>query len=201
MFRYSRPAALTAAAILTAGLAVPAITATAAPTDAAECVKAGLVWVHVEFDDTVLGACAEEFGTAEEALLDTGFLTEPTSYITTLAGRTSDEAAREWWSIYTLSPVEDAYTDDWSFAEVGAQELELGASDVLAMVLQPDWTIWAEPPAVNPVEGVTLGEEPTPSPSPEPTASPTPSASPSPTATPTPSPSTPTRPGLPHTGA
>lgn len=203
MFRHSRPAALTAAAILTAGLAVPAVTAAAAPSTAADCVKAGLVWVHVEFDAKEVGACADKFGTAQEALLDTGLATAPEEFLTTIAGRTADAGQREWWSIYTLSPVGDTYPSGWDFAQVGASQLTLSGSDVLGIVLQPDWNVDAVAPAVNPVEGVSLGEEPTPSPSPSESASPTPSASPSQSVTPQPSASAttkPSKPGVPSTG-
>ena len=117
MFRHSKPAALTAAAILTAGLAVPAVTANAAPATAAECVQAGLVWVHVQYDETTTGACAEKFGTAQEALLDTGLTTQTDAYVTEIDGRTAKD--REWWSVYSKSPADGAYPAEWEFAQVG----------------------------------------------------------------------------------
>lgn len=204
MFRHSKPAALTAAAILTAGLAVPAITANAAPATAAECVQAGLVWVHVQYDETTTGACAEEFGTAQEALLDTGLTTQTDAYVTEIDGRTAKD--REWWSVYSKSPADGAYPAEWEFAQVGLGQLELSASDVLAVVLQPDWEVDAVAPTADPVEGVTLDVTPTPEPS---TPAATPSLVPStPAATPsaaTPTPAKPTvaptvKPGLPDSG-
>ena len=204
MFRHSKPAALTAAAILTAGLAVPAITANAAPATAAECVQAGLVWVHVQHDETTTGACAEKFGTAQEALLDAGLTTQTDSYVTEIDGRTAKD--REWWSVYSKSPADGAYPAEWEFAQVGLGQLELSASDVLAVVLQPDWEVDAVAPTADPVEGVTLDVTPTPEPS-TPAATPTlvpstPAATPS-AATPTPAKPTvaPTvKPGLPDSG-
>ncbi len=204
MFRHSKPAALTAAAILTAGLAVPAITANAAPATAAECVQAGLVWVHVQYDETTTGACAEKFGTAQEALLDAGLTTQTDSYVTEIDGRTAKD--REWWSVYSKSPADGAYPAEWEFAQVGLGQLELSASDVLALVLQPDWEVDAVAPTADPVEGVTLDATPTPEPS---TPAATPSLVPStPAATPsaaTPTPAKPTvaptvKPGLPDSG-
>lgn len=204
MFRHSKPAALTAAAILTAGLAVPAITANAAPATAAECVQAGLVWVHVQYDETTTGACAEKFGTAQEALLDTGLTTQTDAYVTEIDGRTAKD--REWWSVYSKSPADGAYPAEWEFAQVGLGQLELSASDVLALVLQPDWEVDAVAPTADPVEGVTLDATPTPEPS---TPAATPSLVPStPAATPsaaTPTPAKPTvaptvKPGLPDSG-
>lgn len=204
MFRHSKPAALTAAAILTAGLAVPAITANAAPATAAGCVQAGLVWVHVQYDETTTGACAEKFGTAQEALLDAGLTTQTDSYVTEIDGRTAKD--REWWSVYSKSPADGAYPAEWDFAQVGLGQLELSASDVLAVVLQPDWEVAAVAPTADPVEGVTLDATPTPEPS-TPAATPTlvpstPAATPS-AATPTPAKPTvaPTvKPGLPDSG-
>ena len=187
MFRHSKPAALTAAAILTAGLAVPAITANAAPATAAECVQAGLVWVHVQYDETTTGACAEKFGTAQEALLHTGLTTQTDAYVTEIDGRTAKD--REWWSVYSKSPADGAYPAEWEFAQVGLGQLELSASDVLAVVLQPDWEVDAVAPTADPVEGVTLDATPTPEPS-TPAATPTPEPS-TPAATPTLVPSTP----------
>lgn len=204
MFRHSKPAALTAAAILTAGLAVPAVTANAAPATAAECVQAGLVWVHVQYDETTTGACAEKFGTAQEALLDTGLTTQTDAYVTEIDGRTAKD--REWWSVYSKSPADGAYPAEWEFAQVGLGQLELSASDVLALVLQPDWEVDAVAPTADPVEGVTLDATPTPEPS---TPAATPSLVPStPAATPsaaTPTPAKPTvaptvKPGLPDSG-
>lgn len=204
MFRHSKPAALTAAAILTAGLAFPAITANAAPATAAECVQAGLVWVHVQYDETTTGACAEKFGTAQEALLDTGLTTQTDAYVTEIDGRTAKD--REWWSVYSKSPADGAYPAEWEFAQVGLGQLELSASDVLALVLQPDWEVDAVAPTADPVEGVTLDATPTPEPS---TPAATPSLVPStPAATPsaaTPTPAKPTvaptvKPGLPDSG-
>lgn len=216
MHRIVKPAALTAAAVLALS-ALPVIAANAAPATAEECVQAGLVWVSVEYDQTVTGACAEKFSTASEALLSSGMSTQSGSWITEVDGRVADAVnAREWWSVYSKAPNADGtYPAGWEFAQVGVTELELEPSGVLAMVLQPDWNIEATPPATDPVEGVTLKPEATPTPTPEPTesATPSPSASATPTPepsttpepTPTPSasetPKTPSRPGLPHSGA
>lgn len=195
MLRISKkPAALTAAAVLTAALAIPAMTATAAPATAAECVQAGLVWVHVEFDDTSAGACAEKFDTAQAALLDTGLTTQTDVYVTEIAGRTSVDP--EWWSVYSKRPVDGTYPADWDFAQVALNQLELEPSSVLAVVLQDNWANDSLPPVTDPVEGVELGADETPSPTPS--ASPSATATPTATADPTPS-ETPT-PGVPSSG-
>lgn len=191
-----KPAALAAAAIFAAALAIPAVTASAAPSTAAECVQAGLVWVHVEFDGSSTGACAEKFDTAQAALLDTGLTTQTDDYVTEIAGRTA--TGQQWWSVYTMAPIDGAYAGNWDFAQVSLGQLELAASDVLAVVLQEDWELDALPPAVNPVEGVELGAEPTPKPTPAPSSTPEPSAAPEPTPTPTETPIL--TPGLPVSG-
>lgn len=197
---------LSAAAALAGGVAFATLPAQAAPPETAgECVDAGLVWVHVEADDLYTGACAENFGTAEEALLDTGLLEAAGGMITTIGDRTAEN--REWWSIYTLAPGDDGtYAGDWAFAQVGAADLTLAAGDVLGLVLQEDWEKFDDThaPLLNPFED----EEPEPtesatpseseSPTPEASESPSPSASPKPTATPSSKPTT--KPGLPKTG-
>ncbi|MDF1488307.1 hypothetical protein [Tessaracoccus caeni] len=197
---------IASAAALAAGVAFTTLPAQAAPPESAgECVDAGLVWVHVEFDDLYGGACAENFGTAEEALLDTGLLEAPGSYITKIGDREAEE--REWWSVYTLAPGDDGtYAGDWAFAEVGADTLTLTAGDVLGLVLQEDWDKFEEthPPLVNPFEDEWPEPSPEPSESADPEPSETPSATSSPSATskPTPTPSSKptTKPGLPKTG-
>lgn len=206
--------AVPTAAVMTIGLAIPALHAAAAPSPAEECVQAGNVWIHVEYDETVTGACATEFASAQEALHTTG-LTEDDGWVTTIDGRLSVD--KEWWSVYFLSPNEDGtYPAAWEFAQVGVAELELFPGEVLAMKLQADYEVDAVAPAVNPVDGVVLGEpEPSVSPSPSPSVSPSPSASPSPVVTAEPSVSStptaevtvsvpataaPARPGLPKTG-
>lgn len=203
--------AVPAASALVLGLAVPALHAAAAPTTAEECVQAGNVWVHVQYDETVTGACATEFATAQEALTSTG-LTTDSGWIQTVDGRLAE--GNEWWSVYSLSPTEGGtYPAAWAFSEVGVGELELAASAVVALQLQPDYTVDAVPPTANPVADVTLVDPdatPEPDSTPEPTVAPTTEA---PVATPTPAPTTeapveqaptptvaPTRPGLPKTG-
>ncbi|MHA7860061.1 hypothetical protein ACX1DX_01550 [Tessaracoccus sp. Y36] len=204
--------AVPTAAVLTIGLAIPALHAAAAPSEAEECVQAGNVWVHIEYDETVTGACATEFASAQEALLSTG-VTEDVSWIQTVDGRLSE--GTEWWSVYFMSPNDDGtYPGEWEFAEVGVAELEMYPSEVLALKLQDDYNFMDQTltPAVNPVDGVVLtDEEPAPSPSPSPSVSqsPAPSASPTVSASPVASPSVsvevtatavPSRPGLPKTG-
>ncbi|MBB1510813.1 hypothetical protein [Tessaracoccus sp. MC1756] len=208
--------AVPTAAVLTIGLAIPALHAAAAPSEAEECVQAGNVWVHVEYDETVAGACATEFASAQEAILSTGVTADDT-WIQTVDGRLSE--GTEWWSVYFMSPNDDGtYPGEWEFAEVGVGELEMYPSEVLALKLQADYNFMDQTlaPAVNPVEGVVLtAEEPAPRPSvsqsPAPSAPPSVSASPTVSASPVPvaSPSAsvevtataaPSRPGLPKTG-
>lgn len=195
MHRYVKPAALTAAALLAVG-SIPGLTAQAAPDTAASCVSAGLVWVHVEYDTTVTGACADKFATASEALLDSGLGTETGDYITTVDGRTADQVQREWWSVYSKAPKTDGtFPAAWDFAQVGVTQLKLAPSSVLALVLQPDWDVDAVPPVNDPVGDVTI-----PSATPTPSASPSTSPSASATATPSATASAPTAPGVPSTG-
>lgn len=177
------------------GSGVPAAAEPA--STASDCVAAGDVWVHVEYDDTVTGACATEFATAQEATTSAGLTDEAGPFFTTIDGRTADgTTAREWWSLYSLPAGADA--GEWDFAMVGAQELTLEGGEVVAWVLQPDWNLDAAAPAADPFAVEVPVEE-------TPTASPTASATPSVTASPAPSASesaTPEddAPGLPSTG-
>lgn len=182
--------AVAGAAALIAGTV--ALTANAAPTTAEECVQADLVWVHVQYDETVTGACADEFGTAAEALLSTGLTTDTDAWLTTVDGRSADSAAHEYWGVWTLSPSDAGAYDAaaWEFAAVGITELQLSAGDVLGISLEPDWNVEATAPSVNPVDGVVLTApttSPTVSESAKPTVSATPgvSVSPSVSASPT----------------
>ena len=161
------PAHLTlpAAAAIVVGLTVPILHASAAPQGAGECVQAGNVWVHVAYDETVTGACATEFATAQDAISSAG-VSEDDGWIQTVDDRLAKD--KEWWSIYTLSPdAKGSYAVDWAFAQVGAAELTLKASDVLALQLQEDYDRDSVAPAANPVEGVVLGS---PAAAPAPTA-------------------------------
>lgn len=198
--------AVPAAAALAVGLTLPALYANADATAAEDCVQAGNVWVNVAYDETETGACATEFEYAQDAITSAG-VSEDVGWIQTVDGRLA--ADKEWWSVYSLAPNEDGtYPAEWDFAQVGAAELALAPSSVLAMQLQEDWELDAVAPATNPVEGVVLSgaEEETPAPAeptesaPEPTESapePTVSASPEPTnsAAPAPSRATPPKTG------
>ncbi|AQP44828.1 hypothetical protein [Tessaracoccus flavus] len=161
-----------AAALLLGGVA---LTANAAPTTAAECVRDGLVWVHVQYDDTVTGACANEFDTASEALLSTGLTTDTGAWLSTVDGRAADSGAREYWGVWTQSPADGVYSGAWEFAQVGILELTLEAGDVLGVDLEADWDLESAAPTVDPVAGLDLTAPETtpttPAPSPTPTAS------------------------------
>ncbi|SDL33122.1 hypothetical protein [Tessaracoccus oleiagri] len=181
------------------GSGVPAAAEPA--TTASDCVAAGDVWVHVEYDDTTTGACATEFSTAQEATTSAGLTEEAGPFYTTIDGRTANgTTAREWWSLYSLPA--GAGVDEWDFATVGAHELTLEGGQVVAWVLQPDWNLDAVAPAADPF-AVEVPVEETPTASPSPSESPSATAAPSVTASPAPSASaTPEEaaPGLPKTG-
>jgi hypothetical protein len=217
---------ITSAAALAVGVGFAGLPAQAAPpATAQECVDAKLVWVHVEYDDVVTGACAESFAKAQDALLDTGFLDAPTGWITKIAGR--EAVDREWWSTWLLLPDAETgeYSTPWAFGQVGADQQDLSPGDVFGLVLQKDWMDedGTRPPAdlnlqapqpeetesPEPEVSETPKPEETESPEPEetPEATPTPTARPSatPTATskPTPTPTStpkPEKPGMPSTG-
>ena len=157
MQKLFKPAALTAAAIIAISIVPATLPASAAPATAAECVQAGQVWVSVQYDSKVTGKCAEKFSTASEALVSTGLTTETGEMVTTIDGRKADAtSAREWWAVYTKTPKDGAYPSAWDFAQVGVQQLKLAPSDVLAVVMQPDWNLDATAPTTDPVAGVTL---------------------------------------------
>ena len=188
----TRLAVPAAAAALVAGFTVPSLYATADATAAEECVQAGNVWVHVAYDETVTGACATEFASAQDAVVSSGVSTDQ-GWIQTVDGRLAE--GKEWWSVYTLSPdTQGSYDVEWAFAEVGVAELEPTKSSVLALQLQDDYDVDAVAPAVNPVKDVVLGSG---APAPEPTATPT-QPSPQPEATPS-APIT-AKPGVPGSG-
>jgi hypothetical protein len=210
---------IASAAALAVGVGFVGLPANAAPpATAQECVDAKLVWVHVEYDDVVTGACAESFAKAQDALLDTGFLDAPTGWITKIAGREAVDF--EWWSTWLLLPDEETgeYSTAWAFGQEGVDTQALSPGDVLGVVLQEDWQDFdaTRPPAElnlqapqpeeteSPEPEVSETPEPEESESPEPEetpeATPTPTASPTPTATPKPTPAPTGKPGMPSTG-
>lgn len=133
------PTKLAAAAIvaLAIGHGIPAH---AAPTTAQDCVDAGNVWIHVEFDETVTGACAEEFSTALEATRSAGLTEDAGSFITTISGRAANgTTAKEWWSLWTKHVDADGKHPEWSFATVGAGDIKPQAGDVIGWRLDEDW--------------------------------------------------------------
>lgn len=85
----TRLAVPAAAAALVAGFTVPSLYATADATAAEECVQAGNVWVHVAYDETVTGACATEFATAQDAVVSSGVSTDQ-GWIQTVDGRLAE---------------------------------------------------------------------------------------------------------------
>ncbi|MDO5677327.1 MAG: hypothetical protein Q4G35_07440 [Propionibacteriaceae bacterium] len=169
--------AIPATAALALGLAIPALSATADTSAAENCVQAGNVWVQAAYDETVKGACATEFATAQDALTASG-LSADKGWVQTVDGRTA--ADPEWWSVYSLTPdANGSYKVDWDFAQVGVAELKMNPSSVLALQLQADWSKDSVAPAVNPLGGVTLTKK---------------------AAEPTATTAAPTRPGPPKTG-
>ena len=152
-----RRLALSTAALVALGVIAVAPSAPADGT-AAECVAAGNVWVHVEYDETVTGACATEFATGGEAMVSAGLLESEPSWVTELLGRTAEDP--EWWSLWTKEAGEDGAFGDWAFSMVGIADLEPSAGSVIGWRLLPDWNLDAEAPTVDPVEGVDLSPEP-----------------------------------------
>lgn len=148
---------LATAAIVALAIGAGFPTSANAATPAAECVEAGNVWVHVEYDDTVTGACADEFAVAQDAMTSAGIETDAGPFYTTIDGRAADNDEREWWSLWTKSPEGDTY-GGWEMAAVGADELTLEGGQVVAWTLQPDWDAEAVNPAVDPLTEGTASE-------------------------------------------
>ncbi|NLE98486.1 MAG: DUF4430 domain-containing protein [Propionibacterium sp.] len=132
---------------LAIGSGLPAVADTTTTADT--CLAQDNVWVHVEFDETVTGGCATEFGTAQEATISAGMTEEEGPFFTTIADRAADgTTAQEWWSLWTSDD-----GDDWAMAEVGAGELTLDAGQIVSWALQPDWDVDAVAPQANPLTG------------------------------------------------
>jgi hypothetical protein len=176
--------------------------AAAAPaTTAPECVADGNVWVHVEYDDIYTGACATQFATAQLAMESAGLLTDEGPFYNTIDGRAADLDAREWWSLWSMSPDADGTYSDWEFATVGAHEYALEGGDVVSWTLQPDWNLEATAPSVDPLADEAPATEPPASPEPAETPSATVAPTTGPSApAPTPTPGGTSAPGLPSTG-
>lgn len=169
-----RRLALSTAALVALGVIAVAPSAHADGT-AAECVAAGNVWVHVEYDDTVTGACATEFATGTEALVSTGLAADQGVFYTTIDGVTSEDP--EWWSLWT-APVEDGQLGEWTFSQVGAGDLKPEAGQVIGWRLLPDYNKPQEAPQHDPLA------QQEPAASPEATAAGSTSAAPSADASP-----------------
>lgn len=169
-----RRSALASCVVGSVSLLAVALPAAAEGT-AADCVTAGNVWVHVEYDDTVTGACATEFATGTEALVSTGLAADQGVFYTTIDGVTSEDP--EWWSLWT-APVVDGQLGEWTFSEVGAGDLKPEAGQVIGWRLLPDYNKPQEAPAHDPLA------QQEPAASPEATAAGSTSAAPSADASP-----------------
>ncbi|MHA6511401.1 hypothetical protein [Tessaracoccus sp. Z1128] len=157
-----RRVALPVAALVALGLAAIAQPAAADPA-AIECVEAGNVWVHVEHDDVVTGACATEFATGTEAMVTTGLAADQGSYVTTIDGVTSKDP--QWWSLWTATPA-DGDLGEWEFSQVGIAEMAPEAGQVIGWRLLEDYNEPQEAPLVDPLEesadaGASGSAEPT----------------------------------------
>lgn len=150
-------------AVALAASVLPLVTAQATPpATATACVDAGLVWVHVETETKVSGACAEKFATASEALVSSGLGTETGDFVTTVDGVTADGTnARQFWAIWSMDATQ-AKTSDWQFSQVAAPQLKLTAGSVLGFQLWPDWNITTTAPKTNPLLEGTQTPAPTP---------------------------------------
>lgn len=138
--------ALPLAALLAVGLSGLAPHASADET-AVACVDAGNVWVHVEHEE-VTGACATEFATATEAMVNTGLAADQGAFFITVDGVTAEDP--QWWSLWTAS-VEDGQLGEWVFAQVGAGDLVPEAGQVIGWRLLEDYNQPQEAPQFNPL--------------------------------------------------
>lgn len=143
-----RLAAFASAALIAVGMSAVTATTAAADDTALDCVEAGNVWVHVEYDDVVTGACATEFATVTEAMVTTELAADQGSFYTTVDGVTSEDP--QWWSLWT-APVADGALGDWEFAQVGAAELAPEAGSVVGWRLLEDYNEPQEAPAHDPI--------------------------------------------------
>lgn len=137
--------ATAAFAALAFGFGVPTA-AVATTTDPTECTEAGNVWVHVENEEKVSGGCATEFANALEATASAGLTDGANTFVTTIDGYTADEAEEEFWSLWSYE------NEEWTFAQVGADQMPLEAGDVIGWALQPDWNVNPAPaPTADPM--------------------------------------------------
>lgn len=196
---------LTALAVVSLGVGVPVLHASAEPSPTTACVDAGNVWVHVEFKDTVDGGCATEFATGVVALESAGFdvIASEDGFVNTLDGEPSDRGPEDWWS-YAYAGEDST---EWTFYQVGATASAPVAGSIEAWRLMTTYSQDVSSlPLVDPAEllaEVDASPSPTATPSvlPSESPSPTPSTLPSDSPSPTPSASASTpAPALPKTG-
>lgn len=147
-----RLAALPLAALIAIGMSAVSASTAAAEGNALECVDAGNVWIHIEHDDVVTGACATEFATVTEAMVSTGLAADQGSFYTTVDGVTSEDP--QWWSLWT-APVEDGALGAWEFAQVGASELAPEPGSIVGWRLLEDYNKPEEAPQVDPLAAGT----------------------------------------------
>lgn len=137
-----------AVAVALSGVASPAH----AQTEALACVEEGNVWLHVEHDDVITGACATEFATVTEAMATTGLAPDQGSFYLTVDGVTAVDP--QWWSLWT-APVVNGALGEWEFAQVGAQDLEPEPGQVVGWRLLADYNEPQEAPLNDPLGGTS----------------------------------------------
>lgn len=145
---FLRRLALPLSALIAIGLSAVSAELAAADGSAAQCVADGNVWVHVEHDEVVKGACATEFTTGTEAMVTTGLATDQGDFFTTVDGVTAEDP--QWWSLWTAD-VESGEMGEWEFAQVGIGDLTPEAGQVLGWRLLADYNQPQEPPVTNPL--------------------------------------------------
>ena len=173
---FLRRLALSLSALVALGFTAVSADIAAADGTAAQCVADGNVWIHVEHDDVVNGACATEFSTGTEAMVTTGLATDQGDFFTTVDGVTATDP--QWWSLWTADVV-GGEMGEWEFSQVGVGDLVPEPGQVMGWRLLADYNQPQEAPVNNPLEAPA---DPTPDASPaDPSASAIASEEPSPT--------------------
>ena len=140
----------------------PQFASAAPPTTAKQCVQAGYVWVHVEWDGSSKGGCATKFETGLSALTSAGFAVGETGgFIHTIDGMPNPAGPQDWWSYWHKTPQADgSYPSSWEFSSLGAGNYKPKPGTVEGWHLWHSYSAMAQPPTINPVADVVVGTIP-----------------------------------------
>lgn len=132
------------------------------PSTAADCLRAGLVWVHVEWESGSKGGCATEFSTGLAALSSAGFaVNQSGGFVNSIDGLPNPKGVEDWWS-YWHKPVgaDGSYPQAWEFSDLGAGSYRPQPGTVEGWRLWHSYSESAQQPLADPAASLTVRTAP-----------------------------------------